>query len=147
MFNLIVADCLRLLTILQTDKNSSSILSTIDGHLARLVVLSNRTANMSTYISNSILMMIPQVFGMRHYVNESWQECLNELHTAVQVETILATDDNGPTLIYARSSEVLAMHLLLIHEQLQETPVVELTVKSIHLTFYSSCGVTRQASC
>ena len=143
----IVADCLRLLTILQTDKNSSTLLSTIDEHLARLVVLSNRTANMSAYIANSILMMIPQVFGMRHYVNESWQECLNELHTAFQLEAVLATDDNGPTLIYARSSEVLAMHLLLIHEQLHEAPVVDPTVESIHSILYSSCGVTRRASC
>ena len=141
----IVADCLRLLTILQTDKNSSRLLNTIDEHLARLVILSNQTTNMSTYISNSILMMIPQVFGMRYYVNESWQECLDELHTAVQLETILIADNNGPTLIYARSSELLAMHLLLIHEQHQEAPVGAFSVESIRWNLFSSCGVTRRA--
>lgn len=59
--------------------------------------------------------MIPQINGIRHYVNQSWQECLNELNNAIQREDGLIADTNSPTLIFARSSELLAMHLLLIH--------------------------------
>ena len=32
-------------------------------------------------------MMIPQILGMRYYVNGSWQECLSELNTATQLES------------------------------------------------------------
>ena len=65
-------------------------------------------------------MMIPQILGIRYYVNRSWQECLNELNTATQLESMLVADGNSPTLIFARSSELLAMHLLIIHEKYQE---------------------------
>jgi hypothetical protein len=63
--------------------------------------------------------MIPQILGMRHYVNESWQECLNELNTATQLEATLIAGGNSPTLIFARSSELLGMHLLIIYEKHQ----------------------------
>ena len=31
-------------------------------------------------------MMIPQIAAIRHYMNRSWQECLNALNDAVQYE-------------------------------------------------------------
>ncbi len=61
--------------------------------------------------------MISQIHGIRYYINQSWQECLKELDNATQREGIIVPDTNTPTLIFARSSELLAMHLLLIHEQ------------------------------
>jgi hypothetical protein len=100
--------------------NTFGNLSTIDDHLARFIILSNRAASLSKYISNSILMMIPQILGMRYYVNGSWQECLNELSAANKLELTLITGGNSPTLIFARSSELLAMHLLIIYEKHQE---------------------------
>jgi hypothetical protein len=109
-----------LLTVLQTSNNISGISSTIDNHLARLITLSNHTTSLSKYISTSILMMIPQILGMRYYINGSWQECLSELSEAVRFESMLVSDGNSPTLIFARSSELLAMHLLLIYEKYQE---------------------------
>jgi hypothetical protein len=109
-----------LLTNFHINNNTSSILSTVDDHLARLVILSNRTNSFSKYIVNSILMMIPQILGMRYYITGSWQECLNELNAATQLESTLIADGNSPTLIFARSSELLAMHLLIIHEKYQE---------------------------
>jgi hypothetical protein len=59
--------------------------------------------------------MISQIRGIRYYVNQSWQECLKELNNATQREATLIADSNTPTLIFARSSELLAMHLLLIY--------------------------------
>lgn len=115
-----LAECLQLLTQFHTNNNSSNILSTVDNHLARLIVLSNRTTSLSKYISNSILMMVPQLLSMKYYVNGSWQECLNELNTATQLESTLTSSGNSPTLIFARSSELLAMHLLIIYEKFQE---------------------------
>jgi hypothetical protein len=115
-----LADCLQLLTTFHTSNETSGISSTIDTHLARLAILANRTSSLSKYISNSILMMIPQIRGMRYYVNGSWQECLNELNTATQLETTLTSGGNSPTLIFARSSELLAIHLLIIYEKYQE---------------------------
>ncbi|CAF1073198.1 unnamed protein product [Rotaria sordida] len=114
------ADCLQLLTTFYMNKNISGISSTVDNHLARFVILSNRTNSLSKYISNSILMMIPQIRGIRHYVNGLWQECLNELDAAVQIESALIPECHSPTLIFARSSELLAMHLLIIYEQYQK---------------------------
>jgi hypothetical protein len=114
-----LVDCLQLLTAFHMGNETSSTLSKIDNHLARLLILSNRTSILSKYISNSILMMIPQILGMRHYVNESWQECLNELNTATQLEATLIAGGNSPTLIFARSSELLGMHLLIIYEKHQ----------------------------
>ncbi|CAF4866722.1 unnamed protein product [Rotaria sp. Silwood1] len=111
------ADCLKLLTTFYMNKNTSDILSTIDIHLARFIILSNRTNSLSKYISNSILMMIPQILGIRHYINGLWQECLNELNTATQIESMLISESNSPTLIFARSSELFAMHLIIIYEQ------------------------------
>ncbi len=112
-----LVDCLQLLTAFHMGNGTLSTLSTIDNHLARLLILSNRSHTLSKYISNSILMMIPQILGMRYYVNESWQECLNELNTATQLEATLISGGNSPTLIFARSSELLAMHLLIIYEK------------------------------
>ena len=117
------ADCLRQLTILKNNKNASRILPTVDEHMARLPVLSNRSLPLSRYISESIDMMIPQLNGIRHYVNGSWQEALNELYTAVRLETKLVADGNSPTLVFARSTELLAMHLLLMHTKLRERAV------------------------
>jgi hypothetical protein len=67
--------------------------------------------------------MIPQIRGIRHYVNQSWQDCLNELSNATQREATLVADANSPTLIFARSSELLALHLLLIHSKFQAQSV------------------------
>lgn len=64
-------------------------------------------------------MMIPQVLAMRHYLNQSWQDCLNELNTATQLEASLISSGSSPTLVFARSNELLAMHLLLMHEKYQ----------------------------
>lgn len=121
--DLLVADCLRLLTTLKTNKNASNVLPIVDEHLARLVILSNRSLPLSRYISESIAMMIPQLSGIRYYVNGSWQDSLNQFYDAVQIESKLIADGNSPTLIYARSSELLAMHLLLMYEKLQERSV------------------------
>lgn len=74
-------------------------------------------------------MMIPQILGMRYYVNGSWQECLNELNTATQLESTLTSNSNSPTLIFARSSELLAMHLLIMYEKYQEQ-LVSVSLKS-----------------
>ena len=95
-------------------------LSSIDEHLARFSILSNRSSKLSKYISKSIKMMIPQVLGMRHYINESWQNCLNELSNATELESTLITSGNSPTLVFARSNELLAVHLLLIYEKHQK---------------------------
>jgi hypothetical protein len=67
--------------------------------------------------------MISQIRGIRYYVNQSWQECLNELNNATQREATLVADTNSPTLIFARSSESLAMHLLLIYTKFQAQTV------------------------
>jgi len=67
--------------------------------------------------------MISQIRGIRYYINQSWQECLNELNNATQREATLVADSNTPTLIFARSSELLAMHLLLIHTKFHDQSV------------------------
>ena len=132
-----LVDCLQLLTDFHIGNDTSNSLSTIDNHLARLVILSNRTSTLNKYISNSILMMIPQILGMRHYVNESWQECINELNAATQFETTLIPGAYNPTLIFARSSELLAMHLLIIYEKYQARLVDQFCayVTSSHFVF------------
>lgn len=125
MFFLLIylAECLQLVTEFHTNNNTSNLLSIVDNHLSRLVILSNRTLPLSKYISNNILMMIPQILGMRYYINGSWQECLTELYTATQLELTMISSGNSPTLIFARSSELLAMHLLIIYEKFQERSV------------------------
>jgi len=65
-------------------------------------------------------MMVPQIRAIRYYVNGSWQECLNEFEKAMEFESKLIVGGNSPTLIFARSSELLAMHLLFIYEKYQE---------------------------
>ncbi len=65
-------------------------------------------------------MMISQVHGIIFYKNNSFQDCLNVLNDATQSEFDLVVADNSPILIFARSSELLAMHLLMIHEKYQE---------------------------
>jgi len=95
----------------------------VNNHLDRLAILSDRAMSLNQYISTSISMMISQIHGIRYFVNQSRQECLNELNNATQREATLVPDANTPTLIFARSSELLAMHLLLIHKKSQEQSV------------------------
>ncbi|CAF1122449.1 unnamed protein product [Adineta ricciae] len=113
-------DCLQLLTNFRSSNNKSDVFSTIDRHLARLDILSNRTIPFSRYVANNIQMMIPQIRGMRAFVNGSWQECFNELFTATQLESKVLSNGNNPTLIFARSSELLALHFLLMYEKYQD---------------------------
>lgn len=120
---ILLGECFQLLNKFYMNKNASNILLTVDKHLARLVILSNQTNSMSKYISNSILMMIPQILGIRHYINGLWEECLNELNTANKIELTLNPDINSPILVFARSSELLAAHLLLIYEHHQNQSV------------------------
>lgn len=68
-------------------------------------------------------MMISQIRGIIYYKNNSYQECLNILNNATQREFQLVNDNNSPTLLFARSSELLAMHLLLIGRYYQEPTV------------------------
>ncbi len=78
-------------------------------------------------------MMISQIRGIRYYVNQSWQECLDELNNANQREATLVADANTPTLIFARSSELLAMHLLLIYTQSQKQLIVRFLLQYIDM--------------
>jgi hypothetical protein len=114
-----LGECLRLLIADNTSNNTLEV----DNHLDRLVILSNQTISLNQYISISISMMISQIRGIRYYINQSWQECLNELNNATQREATLVADSNTPTLIFARSSELLAMHLLLIHTKFYDQSV------------------------
>ncbi|CAF3861055.1 unnamed protein product [Rotaria sp. Silwood1] len=109
------SDCIRLLNTNNTDYNQSIIEPIIDEHFAHFSLLSNQTASLNPYISTSISMMISQIQGIIYFKNNSYQECLNILNEATQRELNLVIDNNSPILIYARSSELLAMHLLLIH--------------------------------
>ena len=70
-------------------------------------------------------MMILQVHGIRHYINGSWQECLNELSTAVQIESGEIDYSRTSVLIPAISTQLLAIHLLLIYEKHQEQMVCD----------------------
>ena len=79
-------------------------------------------------------MMLPQILGMRYYVTGSWQNCLNELTAAIQVESMLIAGGNSPTLIYARSSELLAMHLLIIYDKYREQSVSIFVINRIKRT-------------
>ncbi|UJR31504.1 hypothetical protein I4U23_018993 [Adineta vaga] len=118
-----LSSCLRLLTNINTTYTDSSIKPMIDEHLARFAVLANQTAPLNTYISVSISLMINQVQGIISYKNNLFQECLNTLREAAKRESELVTDNNSPTLIYARSSELLAMHLLLLHRKYIESTI------------------------
>ncbi|CAF4681163.1 unnamed protein product [Rotaria sp. Silwood1] len=113
------SDCIRLLNTNNTDFNQTIIESIIDQHIARFSILSSRTASLNPYISTSISMMISQIQGIIYYKNDSYQDCLNILNEVTQRELNLVIDNNSPILIYARSSELLAMHLLLIHRKYQ----------------------------
>ncbi len=84
-----------------------------------MTILSSEANSINQYVSISISMMISQIRGIRYYVNQSWQECLNELDNATQREATLAAGANTPTLIFIRSPELLAMHLLLIYTKLK----------------------------
>ncbi|CAF4000410.1 unnamed protein product [Rotaria magnacalcarata] len=92
----------------------------IDKHLARLDVLSNKTASVNQYISGSISIMISHIRAIRYYKNESWQECINELSDADQREAKLVPNTNTPSLLFAYSPELLAVHLLLLHKKFQQ---------------------------
>ncbi|CAF4826963.1 unnamed protein product, partial [Rotaria socialis] len=63
--------------------------------------------------------MISHIRAIRYYKNESWQECLNELSDADQRDAKLVPNTNTPSLLFAYSSELLAVHLLLLHEKFQ----------------------------
>lgn len=78
--------------------------------------------------------MISQVRGVRAYLNESWQECLNELNTAVQRELQYPPDSSSPTVPMVRSSEMLAMHLLFMHERFQQQSVNHFVRRSMRIT-------------
>ena len=67
--------------------------------------------------------MILQVRGIIYFKNNTWQECLNVLDEAAQRESRLLPDVNSPILLFARSSELLGMHLLLIHRKFAEDNV------------------------
>lgn len=101
-------------------------------HLRNLGILYDQVKPLNKYVSSSISMMIPQIRGIQHYVNQLWQDCLDKLNDAVQIEMTLVPDANTPTLIFARSSELLAMHLLLIYQNLQKQ-----TVRSLLPVFQS----------
>jgi hypothetical protein len=106
--------------MVENDRNTSNVGSILDHHLARLSVLSTQIRNLDKYIANSILMMIPQILAMRYYSNGSWQNSLSEFETALRLESMLSRFVNKPTLVFARSSELLAMHLMLIYEDAQD---------------------------
>jgi len=78
---------------------------------------------MNRYVSTSISLMLPFIQGIIYYKNASYQQCLNVLNDATQTEFNLVLDNNSPTLIYARASELLAIHLLLIHRIYQQESV------------------------
>ena len=99
-----------------------------------MAILANRTAPLSQYVSNNILSMINQARGVRAYLNESWQECLNELDTAVQRDLQYPPDSGSPTVPISRSSEMLAMHLLLMHEKFQQQSVNDCAIRSMRIT-------------
>ncbi|CAF0966927.1 unnamed protein product [Adineta steineri] len=109
-----LSSCFRILTNINATYSDPTIQPTIDEHLARFAVLSNETASLNPYISVSISLMINQVYGIIYYQNNSFRDCLSILDAATQREFSLVIDNNSPILIYARSSELLAMHLLLI---------------------------------
>ena len=88
----------------------------IDNHLFRLETLSNQTASLSRYVSISISLMISHIRAIRYYAHGSFEACLSELNWAVEREMLLVADNNSPYLIFIRSSELLALHLLLIHK-------------------------------
>jgi hypothetical protein len=98
-------------------------LSNIDSHLSRLETLSNQTASLSQYVSISISLMISQIRAIQHYANGSSEACLSELKKAAEREVLLVPDNNSPYLIFIRSSELLALHLLLIHKDKQTARV------------------------
>ena len=111
----IVGDSLRILTSFNTSNQS-----TVDEHLLRLTVLSNQTITLSRYVSISISSMTNQIRAIRFYVQGAFDACLNELQNATGREITLLPDNNSPYLIFARSSELLALHLLLIHQKRQK---------------------------
>ncbi|CAF3351042.1 unnamed protein product [Rotaria sp. Silwood2] len=109
------SDCLRVFVFNDTNNNQSTKEFIRDQHFARFAILSNLVASLNQYISTSISMMISQIQGIIYFKNNSFQDCLNILNEATQREFNLVIDNNSPILIFARSSELLAMHLLLIH--------------------------------
>lgn len=82
-------------------------------------------------------MMIDQVHGIIYYKNDSYQECLTALNNATQQEFDLLSDINSPDLLFARSSELLAMHLLLIHRKYIQSSV-NLPLQMIKVLYKSS---------
>lgn len=128
--------CLRLLTSVNTSYSDPTIKAAIDEHLTRFAVLANQTAPLNNYISTSISLMVYQVQGIIFYKNNSFEECLNVLRQAALAESQLVMDNNSPTLIYARSSELLAMHLLLIHRKYINSTVTSYFYSEIKYNLY-----------
>lgn len=118
-----LGDCLRLLTAINGSYNDPLVKPRVDDHLTRFAILANRTAPLNHYISTNIALMSLQVRGIIYFKNKTWQECLTVLDEATQREARLIPDVNSPILIFARSSELLAMHLLLIHREFAEDTV------------------------
>ena len=111
---------------------NSNTAAIVDEHLSNLGILYDQVKPLNKYVSSSISMMILQIRGIQNYVNQSWQSCLDRLNDAVQIEMTLVPDSNTPNLLFTRSSEVLAMHLLLIYQNLQKQ-----TVRSLCPVFQS----------
>ena len=108
-------DSLRILSGIHTDNYSVvGELPKVGRHLVRLETLSNQTASLSRYVSISISLMISQIRAIQYYTNGSSEACLIELKKGAEREMLLVTDNNSPYLIFARSSELFALHLLLI---------------------------------
>lgn len=92
-------------------------LSRINDYLNRLSQLSNMSRPLNQYVSGSIGLMLYHIRGIQAYVNGLWQECLTQLSEAVEREKQVIPDANSPTLGFARSAELLALHLLLIYDK------------------------------
>ena len=107
-------ECLRVLSAGNLTTNQTS---SINDHLTRLDQLSNMSSSLNQYVSGSIGIMLYQIRGVQAFVNGSWQECLNQLNAAVEREKQVIADANSPTLGFARSATLLAIHLLLIYEK------------------------------
>jgi hypothetical protein len=108
---------------LVTANDTNNNTSIVDDHLNQMAILGNRASSINEYVSISISLMISQIHGIRYFVNQSWQECLNQLDNATQREATLGASGNTPTLLLIRSSELFAMHLLLMYTKFQQQSV------------------------
>lgn len=104
----------------------------VSDHLKNLEILKPQVESLNKFVSSSISMLISQIYGIQYYMNQSWQGCLDKLNDAVRIEMNLVSDSNTPSLMFIRASELLAMHLRLIYQKLQNQ-----MVRSIFLAFQS----------